>query len=89
MTVLANTVRLWKNVAVLANTVTFLSLYTTISTSVPVNTELSGHAKPKLLTNTMGQCGDPGEDVSVIADRYFEKLGSIADQGPQARGLQW
>ena len=32
--------------------------------------------------------GDPGEDVSVIADRYFEKLGSIADQGPQARGLQ-
>ena len=37
---------------------------------------------------TMGQCGDPGEDVSVIADRYFEKLGSIADQGPQARGLQ-
>ena len=39
-------------------------------------------------TNTVGQCGDPGEDVSVIADRYFEKLGSIADQGPQARGLQ-
>ena len=37
----------------------------------------------------LGQCGDPGEDVSVIADRYFEKLGSIADQGPQARGLQW
>ena len=37
----------------MANTVTFLSLYATISTSVPVNTELSGHAKPKLLTNTM------------------------------------
>ena len=37
----------------------------------------------------MGQCGDPGKDVLVIADRYFEKLGSIADQGPQARGLQW
>ena len=36
----------------------------------------------------MGQCGDPGEDVSVNADRNFEKLGSIADQGPQARGLQ-
>ena len=46
----------------------------------------------KIFTTTnnhaLGQCGDPGEDVSVIADRYFEKLGSIADQGPQARGLQ-
>ena len=41
-----------------------------------------------LTATTLGQCGDPGEDVSVIADRYFEKLGSIADQGPQARGLQ-
>ena len=50
---------------VLANTVTFLSLYTTISTSVPVNTELSGHAKPKLLTNTMREYVDSGEYVSV------------------------
>ena len=40
------------------------------------------------MANELGQCGDPGEDVSVIADRYFEKLGSIADQGPQACGLQ-
>ena len=36
----------------------------------------------------MGQCGDPGEDVSVIADQNFEKSGSIVDQGPQARGMQ-
>ena len=41
-----------------------------------------------LLHSAMGQCGDPGEDVMVIADQNFEKLGSIADQGPQARGLQ-
>ena len=38
--------------------------------------------------SVLGQCGDPWEDVSVIADQNFEKLGSIADQGPQARGLQ-
>ena len=44
----------------------------------------------KLKNNSLalGQRGDPGGDVSVIADRYFEKLGSIADQGPQACGLQ-
>ena len=41
----------------------------------------------KVSLNALGQCGDPGEDVSVIADRYFEKLGSIADQGPQACSL--
>ena len=41
--VLTNTSRLWMN----------YSLFTNISTSVSVNTKLSGQAKPKVLTYTM------------------------------------
>ena len=36
------------------------------------------------------ECGDPGSDVSVIADLIFWNWGLIiADRGPAALGLQW